>query len=418
MNEFKLKDYKLADTIAAIATFPSKSALGIIKISGRKAIPAVSKIFKAARLKNIKDAKTFTIHYGWIIEKEKGKRIKDKGQVIDEVLVSVMKGPNSYTREDVAEISSHGGTVVLNKILSMLLNQGIRLALPGEFTYRALISGRIDLMQAESILGIVEAKTEDSLGIASSQLTGKVSLRLRDLREKLKDLFVQTESLINFPDDLDFSPTNLSREIIRIGKKLENLIEGSQEGRILQEGLKCVICGKSNAGKSTLFNLLLGQERVIVSKIPGTTRDIIEETINMKGIPLRIYDTAGILEPKDLLTKKALEKTRNIFDEADLVILVLDASRVLNKDDIFLLDKVKNKNTILVLNKSDLDNKINVEKFKKIKGPRVKMSALKNTGLARLEKAVYDNVYKNFLQLICHNFKEHKININYIFLTK
>lgn len=400
MNEFKLKDYKLADTIAAIATFPSKSALGIIKISGEKAISAVSKIFKPAKQKDIKKAKTFTIHYGWITEKSKGKSQKSKRgkeSIIDEVLVSIMRAPNSYTREDVVEISSHGGTVVLNKILDGLTNQGIRLALPGEFTYRALVSGRIDLLQAESISSIVEAKTENALGIASSQLAGKMSLHLKDLRGRLKDLFVQTESLINFPEDLEFSPLNLKGKIERIDKEIDNLIEGSSEGKILQEGLKCVICGKSNAGKSTLFNLLLGQERVIVSRIPGTTRDVIEETINIRGVPLRIYDTAGILEPKDLVTKKALEKTKNIFDEADLVIFVLDASRKFDKDDSFLFDKVKNKNTIFVINKCDLDNKIDLEKLAKVKGAKVKMSALQNTGLGKLERAVYDNVYSSSL---------------------
>ncbi len=398
MTEFKLKDYKLGDTIAAIATFPSKSALGIIKISGEKSLPIISKIFKPARAKDIKKVKTFTLHYGWIVDKSKTKNKASTEEIIDEVLVSVMRAPATYTKEDVVEISSHGGTIVLNRILEILLSQGIRLALPGEFTYRALVRGRIDLLQAESVLAIVEAKTESILDSVSSQLKGKASSRIKALKEELKDLFIQTESLINFPEDLEFSPQGLKKGIENVDKELKNLIQASSEGKILKEGLRCVICGKSNAGKSTLFNLLLGHERVIVSRIAGTTRDVIEETINIRGVPLRIYDTAGILEPKDLVAKKALEKATAIFKEADLALLVLDGSRTLDKDDLFLLDKVKNKNTILVINKSDLSSRLNFKKLLKIKATKVKMSALKNKGLARLEKAVYDNVYTGDLK--------------------
>lgn len=388
MRGLKLKDYNLADTVSAIATFPSRSALGIIKISGKKSFTIISKIFKPAKDKDIKKAKTYTLHYGWIIDKDKNP--------IDEVLVSIMRSPLSYTKEDVVEISSHGGPLVLNKILELVLASGARLALPGEFTYRALIRGRIDLLQAESILGIIDAKSDSSLALASSQLRGKASDKIKKLKGEVKDLFVNTESVINFPDsELDISFLNLGKKVDKIEKVLSGLIQGSDQARVMSEGLRCVICGRSNVGKSTLFNSLLREERVIVSKISGTTRDVVEETINIKGVPLKIYDTAGILEPRDLITRKALKKTHQTFDRADLVILVLDSSRLLHKDDLFLLDKIRDKNAILVLNKSDLSSKLELTKLLKIKAPRVRMCALDNTGLKSLENTVYNKVYNN-----------------------
>jgi len=389
MDVFKLKDYKLDDTIVALATFPAKSALGVIKISGKKAIAVVSKIFKSKTKKNLKKAKNFTLHYGWINEPS------IKNIVVDEVLVSIMRSPTSYTREDVVEISSHGGTIVLDKILQIITKQGIRLAYPGEFTYRALVKGRIDLLQAESILGIVDAKTDKSLEYATQQLRGENSKKLNLLKEKIKEFYAETESIINFPEDeINVSLTPLKRKINSIEKLVAKLREGSFEAKVMHEGIRCVICGKTNAGKSTLFNRLLKEERVIVSRVSGTTRDVIEETINIKGVPLRIYDTAGILEAKDLVTKKALEKTSQAFNGADLVIVVFDNSRRLEKDDLLLLKKVKDKNIILVINKADLAQCIDRAAISKIKAPKVWMSALRNTGLKKLEQTVYDSVYK------------------------
>ena len=397
MREFRLKDYKLGDTIAAIATFPGKSALGVIKVSGPKALAIASKVFKPYRKKNIKGVKTHTLHYGWIIERGAKNKTKRKNEkiIIDEVLLSVMRKPSTYTKEDVIEISSHGGVAVLSKILRIVLKQGARLALPGEFTYRALIGGRIDLLQAESIRGIIDAKSENALTLASSQLRGETTLKVKQLKSELKELFVQTESAINFPeDDVDISSLKLKERIKALAKKVDDLFEGSREAEIMCEGLKCVICGKANVGKSTLFNRLLKEERVIVSRFPGTTRDVVEETINIRGVPLRIYDTAGILEPKDLIARKSLKKALRIFSECDLVILVLDGSRRLDKDDFFLLEKVKNKNVIFVINKIDLTQRLNLKKIPKVGGTIVKMSTLKSKGLGDLEKAVYRKVYR------------------------
>jgi len=400
MSEFRLKDYKLGDTIAAIATFPGKSALGLVKVSGPKALTIASKIFKSCKKKNIKKVKTHTLHYGWIIEKTKNRKQKTedrrvKEEIIDEVLLSVMHKPSTYTKEDVIEISSHGGVAVVNKILEVVLKQGARLALPGEFTYRALLGGRIDLLQAESIRGIVDAKSEDVLALASSQLRGDTTLKVKQLKIELKELFIQTESAINFPeDDVDISSLNLSQKIEALSQEVDNLLKGSREAEIMCEGFKCVICGKANVGKSTLFNRLLKEERVIVSRFSGTTRDVIEETINIRGVPLRIYDTAGILEPKDLIAKKALKKALRIFSECDLVILVLDGSRRLEKGDSFLLKKVRKKNVIFVINKSDLTQRLNLKEIPKTEGAIVKMSTLKSKGLGDLEDAIYRKVYK------------------------
>ena len=400
MREFRLKDYKLGDTITAIATFPGKSALGVIKVSGSKALEIASKLFKPHKKKNIKKVLTHTLHYGWILDK--GRRKKDKGksikrereEIVDEVLLSVMRKPSTYTKEDVIEISSHGGVAVVNKILELVLKQGARLALPGEFTYRALVGGRIDLLQAESIQGIVDAKSEDALSLASSQLRGDATLKVNRLKDELKELFIQSESAINFPEEeLDIPSFKIEKKIDDLIKKVDNLLRGSREAEIMREGLKCVICGKANVGKSTLFNCLLKEERVIVSRTPGTTRDVIEETINIRGVPLRIYDTAGIIEPKDLITKKAMKKTLEIFSEADLVIFVLDGSRHLAKNDLFLLEKAKNKNIIFIINKSDLIQRLDQGKMPKDKAI-VKMSALDGKGLSNLEKGIYKTVFE------------------------
>jgi tRNA modification GTPase len=410
MAGFTLKDYQRKDTIAAIATFPGACALGVIKVSGALAIAITAKIFKPFKKKDIRRVKTFTIHYGWIVErvKDKEKRVKPQyairntrygknsdSIVIDEVLVSIMRKPASYTTEDVVEISCHGGVVVLNKILQLLIAGGARLALPGEFTYRALLGGRIDALQAQSIAGIIEAKTDEALSLSCRQLQGKSAGAFDQAKKLLKDILVETESVLNFPeDDVPYSRKKLISQTKKALTVIEALIEGSREAKILREGLRCVICGKTNVGKSTLFNRLLNEERVIVSNIHGTTRDVVEEVINIRGVGLRIYDTAGILEAKDLLSRKAVERTHEVFDSADLIILVLDSSRRLSKNDLLLLKKTKSKNTIIVLNKIDLSTKCRVKDVAGFASTVVKMSALNNIGLADFEKAVYDNVYK------------------------
>lgn len=397
MKEFSLKNFNSKDTIAAIATFPSKAALGVIKISGRKSLDIVSNIFLPKKKKNIKKVRTHTLHYGWIAENKNGKKREDYS-FIDEVLISVMRAPHTYTREDVVEISSHGGLLVLNNILEMVIKKGARLALPGEFSYRALINGRINLLEAESIVDIVEARSEEGLRLAVRQLKGQLSSKLDKIKSRVHDIFVEAEAYINFPEeDISISLLDIKKKLGAVAKEMDNLLEGSREARILKEGLRCVICGKTNAGKSTLFNRLLKQERVIVSRIHGTTRDVIEETISIRGVPLRIYDTAGILEPKDLVTKKALERTSSAFQEADLVMFMLDASRPLERDDKFLLDKMKDKKGVLVINKIDLKKKLKEKDIGNFNGLRVYLSALNNVGIKDLEEAIFKTVYKEGL---------------------
>ncbi|MCF7871069.1 MAG: tRNA uridine-5-carboxymethylaminomethyl(34) synthesis GTPase MnmE [Candidatus Omnitrophica bacterium] len=403
MSELNLKDYRVADTIAAIATAPSKAALGVVKISGKNSLSILDKIFAPKKKKDIRKEKTFTLHYGWIINSPKSLPRRQAGKVksqkseriVDEVLVSIMRGPHSYTTEDVVEISSHGGVLVLSQIIELILKKGARLAKPGEFSYRALINGRIDLLQAEAILKLVEAKTPKAVFLSSRQLKGENSDRLKEIKKNLKDIFVQTETAINFPEeDINFDKVNFEKSLEKALKKVKRLQKSQGPAEIITQGLRCVICGRSNAGKSTLFNRLLRQERVIVSKVPGTTRDVIEETINIEGIPVRIYDTAGILEPEDFIARKALEKTNQVFNQADLVILLFDGSKKLSKDDKFLLDKTKDKNTILVVNKSDILQKINLNQKAIGQHKFIKMSALKDNDLKRFEKMVYKAVYK------------------------
>lgn len=393
MHILKLKNYTTKDTIAAIATFPAASALGVIKVSGKKALAVVSKIFKPYVKKDVRKVKTFTMHYGHIVNK--GLRQGARGTaVIDEVLVSVMRMPHSYTTEDVVEISSHGGTCVMNAILKLLIKNGCRLALPGEFTYRALINGRIDMFQAQSVLDIVEAKSATALAVAQQQLAGKVSGQIDALKKDAQSIYSHLEALIHFEEQVDAPLAGIKLQVEKLAKGLACLHQASIEGKALREGLRMVICGRVNAGKSTLFNCLLRHERVIVSHIAGTTRDVVEETIMVKGVALRMYDTAGILKPRDVLDEKAIAKTRDAFALADVVVLVIDGSRRLCNDDLFLLKEIENKNAVVVINKSDCPQKVDSAGIRRYCSSVVSMAAVTGTGLEALEKALHSRVYR------------------------
>jgi tRNA modification GTPase len=386
---FNLKGYSTQDTIAAIATFPARSGLGVIKISGKKALDMVHKIFRPAKPKDIRKVKTYTLHYGYIVENSKFENQKSKQKTIDEVLVSVMRGPRSYTREDMVEVSSHGGPYVLERILKLILKQGARLAQSGEFTYRAFINGRIDLTQAQSVAAITEAGCEQALVQALAQLEGSLSREINVLKESLKELYVWTQAHTDFPEDsLEPRPGFLRQGLKQLVSKVGALIVEARAGRVLKEGFRCVICGRTNTGKSTLFNRLLREERVIVSHIPGTTRDVLDETINIRGVPLRIYDTAGILKARDVIEEKAMEKTRRAFDNADLTLVLIDGSRQLCRHDRQLLKKARDNNSIVVINKSDLAQKISDKEIRLLGRPVVRISALKNRSLTMLEGAI------------------------------
>ncbi len=369
------------ETIAAIATFPAKAGIGVIKVSGNRALRIASKIFSPKKKKDVRRAKTYTMHYGFI---------KDGREVIDEVVLGIMRKPYSYTREDVIEIYSHSGAAVLTRILDLTLNKGARLAEPGEFTKRAFLSGRIDLVQAEAVLDIVEAKSEGALRMSVFQVKGELSKLVEETSGEIERIEEEIEAEVSFPEEeRGFDVKKVLLQIKRVEGRIKGLLKDSGKVRFLREGIKCVICGRANVGKSSLLNMLLRKERVIVTPFAGTTRDVVEEDINILGLPLTISDTAGILETKDLTSEKALEKSYEKLEEADLVISVFDYSRKFSKEDKFVLEKVKDKNAVLVVNKIDLPKKLDIELLKKHGIPLVEMSVLKSLGLGKLEKTIY-----------------------------
>ncbi len=378
------------DTIAAISTSPGESGVGIVRISGKDALIVADKIFISSnKAGKPSDFKAYTLNYGWIVDPKNKK-------AIDEVLLGVMRNPRSYTREDVVEINCHGGIIAVRAVLELVLENGCRLADPGEFTKRAFLNGRIDLSQAEAVLDIIRAKTDSALKLGSEQLRGALSSELRNIRAVILDQLVILEANIDFPEE-EIGSADLQivrKKLNEADRLLRGLLDSSGQGRIMREGLSAVICGKPNVGKSSLLNALLKQERSIVTAVAGTTRDTIEEIIDIKGIPIRIVDTAGILEPRDLVEKKAIQRTKRYIELADLVIVVFDGSRALSSDDQLLIKKVKNKLALAVVNKIDLKQKIKegliCSSFKRT----IRISAKKMRNIAALEEAVADLVYK------------------------
>ncbi len=367
------------DTIAAVSTSLAHGAIGIVRLSGKDSIKITDKFFSSPKKKSLKKTPSHRIIYGYIINSKK--------EIIDEVLVSVMKAPHTYTREDVVEINCHGGPVPLKKILELLLTAGARLAEPGEFTQRAFVNGRIDLARAEAVLDIINALTDQSREAAVEQLSGKLSDKINILRTKLIGLTALVEAHIDFPEE-DLGPMSLSeigKKAQDIQKSLKNMIENSQYGVILRQGLKAAIIGRPNVGKSSLLNALLKQDRAIVTEIPGTTRDVIEEHLNIHGFPVKIMDTAGIREVKDIAEKEGVRRSLKAMTEADLVLVILDGSEGLHKTDMELIRKSDPKVTILVINKTDLPQKI---KFKKENRTIVNISALKEQGLDKLRETI------------------------------
>lgn len=373
------------DTIAAISTPIGEAGIGIIRISGPKAISIASKIFLAPKGINLNNVKSHTIHYGFIIDPETGERI-------DEVLISLMRAPNTYTREDIVEINCHGGFIILNRLLNLVVKQGARIAEPGEFTKRAFLRGRIDLSQAESVMDLIRAKTEEAQKIALEHLSGKLSEKINSLRDSLTRVCAHVEAYIDFPEeDIDgLTEKEIEKEIISIIEQIETLIAGYDEGKIYREGLKVAIVGKPNVGKSSLLNALSMKDRAIVTEIPGTTRDIIEEFINIKGLPLKIIDTAGIRESHDLVESEGIKRTLRAVEEAELVLLLLDMSREVDSLDGEIIDRIGNKKMIVVLNKKDIKS----EFFKipeQIKDkPKVEISALTGEGIEELKEIIFN----------------------------
>lgn len=377
------------DTIAAIATAPGEGGIGIIRISGADSIAIASSIFKPFYKENLLDYPNRSLVYGNIV---------DSDRVIDEVLIARMEGPNSYTAEDVVEINCHGGFISVKKILELVLKNGARLADPGEFTKRAFLNGRIDLSQAEAVIDIINAKTDQSHDIAQTQLEGALSQKVRSLRNMITEVLAQVEVAIDYPEeDIEFiTYKELTDKTSQIQKEVVKMYETSDTGKILREGLKTAILGKPNVGKSSLMNWILGENRAIVTEIAGTTRDVIEEFVNIKGIPLKIVDTAGIRETDDIVEKIGVEKSRDHMKSSDLVLVVLDSSRELEEDDLEILDAISPQKTLVLINKIDLESRLDMDKVKEYiaKDNIIPISAMENKGLESIHDKIEAMVYE------------------------
>lgn len=370
------------DTIAAIATAMTNSGIGIIRISGDKAIEIADKIFVSVRGKKISMVDSHTIHYGSIIYND---------NVIDEVLVSVMKGPHSYTKEDVVEINCHGGVIVINKILEIVFLNGARPAQPGEFTKRAFLNGRIDLSQAEAVIDIINSKNEYALSNSVKQLRGSISEKIIKLREVLLDEISFIETALDDPEHISLEgyTDKLDEVVNNVMKEVKKLIEASDNGRVIVEGIKTVILGKPNVGKSSFLNTLIGEERAIVTDVEGTTRDSLEENISIDGLSLKLIDTAGIRNTEDVVEKIGVKRAKELAKDADLIIYIVDASKDLDDNDFEIMDLIKDKKYIILLNKSDLTLKADMKKLEAIeKSKIINISAKNNTGIDIFEDTI------------------------------
>ena len=383
-----MRDILCEDTIAAIGTPIGKGAIGIVRISGRKAIKILKEMFRTKSGKKRESFEERRMYYGLVVD--------ESGDPIDEVLAVYMKAPKSFTGEDVVEIHSHGGIVVVRKILREVLKRGARLAEPGEFTMRAFINGKIDLTQAEAINELIEAKSELSAKLALKQLEGALSKKIREIRDFLLETKAYIEAAVDFPDEeVEIIESGRVKERLKEAvKKIEKLLKTYREGKLIKEGIKVAIIGRPNVGKSSLLNALLQEERAIVTEIPGTTRDVIEETVTFRGIPLRLIDTAGIREAKDKVEKIGIERSIQKLHEADVVLFLIDGSVGFTEEDKRILPQVKGKgNLILVINKKDLGLKLNCEKAKD-EGIRncVEISAKRGEGIDKLAQLITELV--------------------------
>ncbi|RHF94582.1 tRNA uridine-5-carboxymethylaminomethyl(34) synthesis GTPase MnmE [Roseburia sp. AM23-20] len=370
------------DTIAAIATAMSSSGIGIIRISGDAAVQIVDRIFFMKNGKKLSDMPTHTIHYG---------HIKDEDEVIDEVMVVLMRAPKSYTKEDTVEIDCHGGVYVMKRVLETVIKYGARPAEPGEFTKRAFLNGRIDLAQAESVIDIIHAKNEFALKSSERQLSGSLSSAVKTVREKLLHEIAFIESALDDPEhiSLDGYPKTLQGIVEEAGKEIRKLLANSDNGKILKEGISTVIIGKPNAGKSSLLNTLVGEERAIVTDIAGTTRDVLEEQINLNGIILNVIDTAGIRKTDDVVEKIGVDRAKKYLNDADLAIYVVDTSTQLDENDFEIMELLKDRKAIILLNKSDLAPVTDSESIRKhLDKKMIAISAKEQTGIGELEETI------------------------------
>ena len=376
------------DTIAAISTAMTDAGISIVRVSGEDAIAVVDKIYKGKKEKKISEQKTHTIHYGYIVDGE---------ETIDEVLVMLMRGPHSYTGEDTVEINCHGGVYVTKRILETVLKYGARPAEPGEFTKRAFLNGKMDLSQAEAVIDVIHSQNEYALQSSVNQLRGSVQKVIREIREKILYHTAFIETALDDPEHIsvDGYGETLEKVVDELLVQMKRLIDTADDGRIMREGINTVIVGKPNAGKSSLLNVLLGEDKAIVTNIAGTTRDVLEEHIQLRGISINIMDTAGIRNTEDVVEKIGVDKARSYAEEADLIIYVVDASVPLDDNDIEIIHMIQNKKAVILLNKSDLSTVINKKELKVwINKPMIEISTKEETGIHELEKTLEHMFYK------------------------
>lgn len=376
------------DTIAAIATALSNSGIGIIRISGKEAFPVIRRIFRTKSGKEIDTEKSHRVHYGFIYDGE---------EKLDEVLVLIMKGPHSYTAEDTVEIDCHGGVWMMKRILETVIRNGARAAEPGEFTKRAFLNGRIDLSQAEAVADVIQAENDYALKSSVSQLGGSLSRKIRDLREKILYQIAFIESALDDPEhiSLDGYREKLKNELFPVKEELQKMICSFDNGKVMTEGVRTVIVGKPNAGKSSLMNVLLGEERAIVTDIAGTTRDTLEEKLSLGGITLKVVDTAGIRDTEDVVERMGVDRARKAAADADLIIYVVDASRPLDENDRDIMAFIRDKKAVVLLNKTDLQVVISPEELENMCGQKViPVSAKEETGIDMLEEEIRRLFYR------------------------
>ncbi|MCZ0702218.1 tRNA modification GTPase [Natronobacillus azotifigens] len=371
------------DTIAAISTPLGEGAIAIVRLSGDQAISIANKIFNGADLTTVD---SHTINYGKIID-------PDTEQMVEEVMVSIMRGPRTFTREDVIEINCHGGLASVNRLLELVLQLGARLAEPGEFTKRAFLNGRIDLSQAEAVMDLIRAKTDKAMGVALKQLDGKLSKFIHRLRANLIESVAHVEVNIDYPeyDDVEEMTQGIMLEKIEeVSQEIARLLAMAKQGKILREGISTAIIGRPNVGKSSLMNALVHENKAIVTDVPGTTRDVIEEYVNVRGVPLRLVDTAGIRDTDDIVEKIGVERSRQVLKEADLILLVLNNNEPLSEQDLQLFDLVKDLECIVLINKTDLPNKVDKEQVESLAKdfPIITTSLIEEEGLDQLEEAI------------------------------
>ncbi len=376
-------------TIAAISTAMSASGIGIVRISGEDAMNVIARIYRSKNgRKNIKEVKTHTIHYGYIY---------DGDEAVDEVLVMVMRGPKTYTGEDTVEIDCHGGVYAMKRVLETVLKNGAQVAEPGEFTKRAFLNGRLDLSQAEAVMDVIQAKSEVALKSSVEQLKGSVLRAVKEIRGKLLHHIAYIETALDDPEhfDLEGYPQELLKVAEEQKENVRKLLRSADDGKMIQEGIRTVILGKPNAGKSSLLNFLVGEDRAIVTEIAGTTRDTLEEYISLHGISLRIIDTAGIRETEDVVEKIGVEKARQMAEKADLILYVVDSSQPLDENDQEIMELLRGRKSIVIYNKTDLASAVDMGSLKEKTGSQViPVSVVEETGIEELEKAIKEMFFQ------------------------